>query len=234
MVVRVVVMDRSDGSREENVLSLSPSVRGAVALVPAPETVVSAVVPSVGALDLGGFCPSCESVIETLPRESKLFLDAEEDMGAGEGLWPFAWVLGCSVHPGDGCFDGLCFTTPTPSFLPFDCLELAGSLWRFLRFARRFIQFAKGRLRACLSGGIVSIVPRRNWETVHLTLRPCLHFGGSHPGWESGDDSDVEVPACLCRNKVLSDTKRLVRLLRNRQPWEVLSMKMRATVTMAG
>lgn len=55
IVVRVVVKDLNEGSREEKVLSLSPSVRAAVALVPAPETVVSAVVPSVGALDLGGF-----------------------------------------------------------------------------------------------------------------------------------------------------------------------------------
>lgn len=59
IVVRVVVIDRSDGEGEENVLSLSPSVRAAVAVVPAPdfavsEIVVSAVVPMVGARDLGG------------------------------------------------------------------------------------------------------------------------------------------------------------------------------------
>lgn len=54
-MVRVVVMDLNEGSREEKVLSRSPSVRAAVALVPAAETVVSAVVASVGALDFGGF-----------------------------------------------------------------------------------------------------------------------------------------------------------------------------------
>lgn len=58
MVVKVVVMDRRDGEGEEKVLSLSPSVRAAVAVVPAPdfavsEMVVSAVVPMVGARDLG-------------------------------------------------------------------------------------------------------------------------------------------------------------------------------------
>ena len=62
-VVRVVVMDRRDGVGEENVLLRSPSVLGAVALVPAPdgarsESAVSAVVARVGALDLACDCPS--------------------------------------------------------------------------------------------------------------------------------------------------------------------------------
>jgi hypothetical protein len=57
-VVRVVVIERREGAGEENVLFLSPSVRGAVALVPAPEgafseMAVSAVVARVGALDFG-------------------------------------------------------------------------------------------------------------------------------------------------------------------------------------
>lgn len=56
-VVSVVVIDRTDGAGEENVLSLPPSVFGAVALVPAPEgaasdMAVSACVANVGALDL--------------------------------------------------------------------------------------------------------------------------------------------------------------------------------------
>jgi hypothetical protein len=56
-VVRVVVMDRTDGAGDENVLSLPPSVLGAVALVPAPDgaasdSAVSACVANVGALDL--------------------------------------------------------------------------------------------------------------------------------------------------------------------------------------
>lgn len=56
-VVRVVVIERSDGSGDENVLFLSPSVLAAVALewafeFPASEVEVSAVVESVGALDL--------------------------------------------------------------------------------------------------------------------------------------------------------------------------------------
>lgn len=62
MVVRVVVTDRSEGDGEEKVLSLSPSVRAAVAVVPVvptpdlavSEMVVSAVVPMVGARDFGG------------------------------------------------------------------------------------------------------------------------------------------------------------------------------------
>jgi len=164
VVVRVVVMDLSDGSREENVLSRSPSVRGAVALVPAPETVVSAVVPNVGALDFGGFCPSWERVIETLSRESKLFLDPGDEIGA-EGPVPFAGTFSCSERTGK-CFDGLFLTFPMPSFFAPDCLELAGSAWRFLRFAKRFIQFAKGRRRACLSSDSVS--------TVRPAGRPCL------------------------------------------------------------
>lgn len=53
IVVRVVVNDLSDGAGEEKVLSLSPSVRATVLLVPAPDTVVSAVVPNVGARDFG-------------------------------------------------------------------------------------------------------------------------------------------------------------------------------------
>jgi len=130
IVVRVVVIDRSDGSRDEKVLSLSPSVRGAVALVPAPETVVSAVVARVGARDFAGFCPSWESVIEALSGESKLFLDAAEEIGAGGGVGPFVWPFACSECPGERCFDGLFLTLPMPiaSFFPPDCLELAGSL----------------------------------------------------------------------------------------------------------
>ena len=55
MVVRVV-MERTDGAGEENVLLRSPSVRAAVALVPAPdgatsEMAVSAVVARVAGLD---------------------------------------------------------------------------------------------------------------------------------------------------------------------------------------
>lgn len=57
IVVNVVVIDRSEGAGEEKVLSLSPSVRAAVAVVPTPDLlvsdmVVSAVVPNVGARDL--------------------------------------------------------------------------------------------------------------------------------------------------------------------------------------
>lgn len=57
-VVKEVVSERTDGAGEEKVLFLSPSVLGAVALVPAPdgawsEFVVSAVVARVGARDFG-------------------------------------------------------------------------------------------------------------------------------------------------------------------------------------
>ena len=59
IVVSVVVIERRDGAGEEKVLSLSPSVRATVLLVPAPDTVVSAVVPRVGARDdFGGLVPS--------------------------------------------------------------------------------------------------------------------------------------------------------------------------------
>ena len=56
--MRVVVIDLREGAGEEKVLFRSPSVRGAVALVPAPEgatsdIAVSAVVARVGGLD---FC----------------------------------------------------------------------------------------------------------------------------------------------------------------------------------
>lgn len=56
-VVSVVVSDLIDGAGDENVLSLSPSVRGMVMLVPAPDRpvsdmIVSAVVANVGAFDL--------------------------------------------------------------------------------------------------------------------------------------------------------------------------------------
>lgn len=56
IVVSVVVIERRDGAGEEKVLFRSPSVRGAVALVPAPEgarseMAVSAVVARVGGLD---------------------------------------------------------------------------------------------------------------------------------------------------------------------------------------
>ena len=58
IVVKVVVKLRTDAGGEENVLLWSPSVLAAVPDVPTPDgawsdTAVSAVVPSVGARDLG-------------------------------------------------------------------------------------------------------------------------------------------------------------------------------------
>jgi len=102
--------------------------------------------------------------METLPRESKLFLDAEKDIGAEEGGAPFVWRSNCSDRTGDGFFDGLFLTLPMLCFFPPACLEFAGSVWRFFRFASRFIQFAKGRRRACLSVASISIC--RRWREV--------------------------------------------------------------------
>ena len=82
IVVKVVVMDRRDGAGEEKVLSRSPSVRGMVLDVPVPDTVVSAVVPNVGALDFGWLCASCERVVEFFLRESELYRDGGSDKGA--------------------------------------------------------------------------------------------------------------------------------------------------------
>lgn len=68
-VVRVVVTERRDGAGEEKVLSRSPSVRGTVVLVPAPdllpvsEVIVSAVVARVGARDFTGLGLSCEVLL---------------------------------------------------------------------------------------------------------------------------------------------------------------------------
>jgi hypothetical protein len=70
-VVSVVVILRSDGAGEENVLFRSPSVRGAVALVPPPEGAISdsAVVARVGGRDLGWMEGSFERETERLERE---------------------------------------------------------------------------------------------------------------------------------------------------------------------
>lgn len=156
MVVRVVVMDRSDGEGEEKVLSLSPSVRVAVVVVPlvpvvptpdlaVSEMVVSAVVPMVGARDLGGPCPSCDNVNETFSLEFELCLEVGEDSRLGDiwlSLYSFWVVLAWTLY---GWF------LAVASFLVF-CLEVAFSLCRFLRLANRFIQLAKGLRRAWRSG----------------------------------------------------------------------------------
>ena len=83
-VVRVVAMERMDGAGEENVLSRPPSVRGAVALVPAPEgassdRAVSACVASVGALDLLPVWLSWEMDTECLLWERELCREHCED-----------------------------------------------------------------------------------------------------------------------------------------------------------
>lgn len=150
IVVRVVVMERNEGEGDENVLSRSPSVRATVAVVPAPdfavsEMVVSAVVPIVGARDFGRPWPSCDSVKDTFSLEVELFLEIGVDMGVNEDVCPLAspcWLERVGTEYG-------LFLT-TPAFFTF-CLDIVLSLCRFFKFARRFIQFAKGLRRACLS-----------------------------------------------------------------------------------
>lgn len=145
-MVNVVVIDLRDGAGDENVLSRSPSVRGTVALVPAPEIVVSAVVPRVGALDFAGSSPSCEKLIDTFCLELELCRESEDDNGM-----PNDWLWAISDRAVEEYGPGVLLTIPIPSFLP-DCLSPAVSLCMFLRFAKRFIQVANGLLRACRSG----------------------------------------------------------------------------------
>jgi len=66
--------------------------------------------------------------METLPREPKLFLDAEEEIGVEDGVARFGWASTRSERTGEVCFDGLFLTAPMLSFFPPDCLELAGSV----------------------------------------------------------------------------------------------------------
>ena len=78
MVVKVVVIERTDGAGEEKVLFRSPSVLAPVVPVPAPdvatsEIAVSAVVPNVGALDLG--CAEMSYETECLLCEIELCRD---------------------------------------------------------------------------------------------------------------------------------------------------------------
>jgi hypothetical protein len=93
-VVKVVVKDRTEGAGDENVLFLSPSVLGAVALVPAPEGAtsefaVSAVVAKVGARDFCCAWPSCEIESECLSCERELCRDRCEDNGVVSDICPF-------------------------------------------------------------------------------------------------------------------------------------------------
>jgi hypothetical protein len=86
-------MERTDGAGEENVLSWPPSVRGAVALVPAPEgassdTAVSAWVARVGALDLLPVWLSWEMEIECLLWERELCREYCEDKWVEKDRWP--------------------------------------------------------------------------------------------------------------------------------------------------
>ena len=83
IVVKVVVIERTDGAGEENVLPSPPPTPlelippPSVAVVPAlegaaSELIVSGFVDSVGAIDLlsmvGGFCPSFDTGSDTLLR----------------------------------------------------------------------------------------------------------------------------------------------------------------------
>ena len=93
-VVNVVVMERSEGAGEEKVLLRSPSVRAAVALVPAPdgatsEMAVSAVVPSVAGRDFAGAWLSLEGEIERLLCASELWRDRSGEAGSEKERWPF-------------------------------------------------------------------------------------------------------------------------------------------------
>lgn len=89
IVVRVVVMLRTEAGAEEKVLLWSPSVLAAVADVPAPEgawsdVAVSAVVARVGARDFGWTAPlSWEMVAECLEMdwERELCRDCWEESG---------------------------------------------------------------------------------------------------------------------------------------------------------
>lgn len=92
-VVSVVAMLRTEGAGEENVLSRPPSVRGAVALVPAPDgassdSAVSACVASVGALDLFPDWLSWEMDTECLLWDMELCRERWEDRGVEKERWP--------------------------------------------------------------------------------------------------------------------------------------------------
>ena len=83
-VVKVVVREWTDCAGDEKVLFRSPSVFAAVALVPAldctaSDTVVSAVVDNVGAMDLGGARLSWEIDRERLLCETELCRDLADD-----------------------------------------------------------------------------------------------------------------------------------------------------------
>jgi hypothetical protein len=93
-VVRVVVMERTDGAGEEKVLLPPPSVRGAVALVPAPEgatsdIAVSAVVARVGGRDLPGSWLSRDGENDLLLCVKELCRDRSGSLGSEKARWPF-------------------------------------------------------------------------------------------------------------------------------------------------
>ena len=182
-------MDRSDGAGEEKVLFRSPSVLGAVALVPAPEgalseIAVSAVVARVGARDLGCVWPSCDIEIECLLCENELCRDRWEERGVEKERWPLPLpLLSTLVEAGRGYglfFETLFFFALIAPPLP-TRRGLTGWLespWMFFRLARRFIQLANGLRRACRSAIAVShnSFGLGDASTIHL---PCARAGPS-------------------------------------------------------
>jgi hypothetical protein len=158
MVVSVVVIDLTDAGGEEKVLLWSPSVLAAVAEVPAPEgawsdTAVSAVVARVGARDFG--CPLAALSLETEVECLLMLWDREEcrdlwdEIGVVKGR-PFDSALLLNVPDRYGLFLEILglryFWVKGIAFFCF-CAR-PESVWEYLRFARRFIQFENGRRRA--------------------------------------------------------------------------------------
>lgn len=161
-VVRVVVMERMEWAGEEKVLLAPPSVRAAVALVPALEApaslmVVSAVVERVGGRDwvAGEWWAWSREATGTESRLRAGETNPEPDMGVERSS--------AEARRRDICWYGwflaALFFFPLEPIWRADFLAEAAwglmSALEFLRLASRFIQAEKGRRRPCLSSRVL-------------------------------------------------------------------------------
>lgn len=154
MVVNVVVRERSEWFGDEKVLLL-PRLLKPVSAFDLPEWTVSACVATVGAVDLLLFA-SARCWLASLLSSTDVKLSVERGVTGleKERRLPFAFPLAFPLTWPDSGY-GLFFAAVFFDFdgeLPwFFLLEALGESDEDLRFARRFIKPAKGRLRACRS-----------------------------------------------------------------------------------
>lgn len=152
IVVRVVVSERSEWFGDEKVLLL-PRLLKPVSALDLPEWTVSGLVATVGAVDLLLLASArCWSASWASSADVKLSAERGVTGLEKERRLPFAFPLLLTwPDSGYGLFLAAAFFDFEGVLAWFFLLEALGESDEDLRFARRFMKPAKGRLRACRS-----------------------------------------------------------------------------------